>query len=173
MKQNISDQQITEIYETYSDMVYRLAYSRTANRSIAEDVFQTVFLTLVDNIHKLTDDAHIKNWLIRVTINCCRKTFRHKNNVTYLDTLEKEADPSTAEDSSIENAVLKKERTVILKHALQMLQPDEYRDILYLFYYEQLSIGQIASILLLTPGATKTKLSRARNSLKKILDRIY
>lgn len=60
---------------TYGDMVYRLALVQMKNRSEAEDVFQEVFLRLVRYKDRIDGQEHLKPWLIRVTVNCCRKQF--------------------------------------------------------------------------------------------------
>ena len=56
-------------------MVYRIALLQMKNRSEAEDVFQEVFLRLVKYHSRIEGQEHLKAWLIRVTINCCRKQF--------------------------------------------------------------------------------------------------
>lgn len=158
-------------YEKYSDMVYRIAFAHTPDEETAADVFQDVFLKLVENIEKLDGEEHVKFWLIRVTINCCKKSYRHTDHVDYDDTLLKDDDdlPDHLKTVSGEALLLKKERVELVRLALLQLTPEEYRVALYLFYYEQLRVNEIAQIMGMTPGATKTKLSRARASLGKIL----
>ena len=87
-KQHADERQLKlkTAFETYCDMVFRLALSRTRNQTYADDILGEVFLKLTENIGKLKSNEHIKAWLIRVTINCsnnylkkiCReKTFRY------------------------------------------------------------------------------------------------
>ena len=59
----------------YGDMVYRIAVLQMKNNSEAEDVFQEVFLRLVKYKNRIENEEHLKAWLIRVTINCCKKQF--------------------------------------------------------------------------------------------------
>lgn len=66
---------VEEALHTYGDMVYRLALVQMKNRSEAEDVFQEVFLRLVRYKDRIDGQEHLKPWLIRVTVNCCRKQF--------------------------------------------------------------------------------------------------
>ncbi len=164
----MTNEQLTDIFNRYNDMVYRIAYSHTANETAAADIFQDVFLKLVENGEKLKDDEHLKYWLIRVTINCCNRLFRDKKTsgeTEYDDELEKDL-PSV---ESGEDVLLRKEKIQSVQNALKKLKPPEYRDILYLFYFEDLPIRKMAEILNTTEGNVKTKLSRARSSLKKIL----
>lgn len=160
MQQTVSNERLTEIIQTYGDMVYRLALSYTTNNADAEDIYQTVFLKLVENVWKLKSEEHVKYWLIRVTINCCKKSFRHKNKtVEYNDSLEKEDEEHTelVSENLVEDFILTKEVREMVRDCLGELRPEEYRVILYLMYYEQLSVNEIANIMSLTPGATRTK----------------
>ena len=64
----------TAIY-TYGEMVYRLSLIQMKNRSEADDVFQEVFLRLVKYKDRIRSEEHLKAWLLRVTLNCCKKEF--------------------------------------------------------------------------------------------------
>ena len=61
------------VIRRYSDMVYRLAFARTGNRSDAEDLYQEVFLRYLTKAPAFTSEDHRKAWLLRVTINCAKK----------------------------------------------------------------------------------------------------
>ena len=61
------------VIRRYSDMVYRLAFARTGNRSDAEDLYQEVFLRYLTRAPAFTSEEHRKAWLIRTTINHCKK----------------------------------------------------------------------------------------------------
>ncbi|MDU4892026.1 MAG: sigma-70 family RNA polymerase sigma factor [Clostridium sp.] len=145
---------IEEIINKYSDMVYRLALARTKNITDAEDIFQEVFIRLIKNIDKLHGEDHIKPWLIKVTINCSKTLLTSswfKRTVPLEDTLKF----STPEKTSIYYAVLD--------------LPIKYRTVIYLFYYEDLSINEISETLKTKESTVKSQLSRGRNLLKKIL----
>ena len=62
-----------EIVEKYSNMVYRLAYFYTNSKYDADDIYQDVFLKYLQNKKQFENEEHKKAWLIRVTINCCKK----------------------------------------------------------------------------------------------------
>ncbi|MEG2018358.1 MAG: sigma-70 family RNA polymerase sigma factor [Clostridium sp.] len=145
---------IEETINKYSDMVYRLALARTKNTSDAEDIFQEVFIRLIKNIDNLHGEAHIKPWLIRVTINCSKTlltSFWFKRTTTLEDTLTF----STPEKSNVYYTVLN--------------LPVKYRTVIYLFYYEDLSIKEIAKILNYNESTVKSQLSRGRALLKNNL----
>ncbi len=173
MHPEVTNDRLTGIINTYGDMVYRLALSYTKNPDDAEDVFQDVFLKLVQHVWKLNDEDHVRYWLVRVTINFCKKTFRKRNRTVSLESIDNENPdellPWQISDISPEDTVLTEELRTAIRQALNDLRPEEYRAVLYLYYYEQFSIEEIANVMNLTYGSAKTKLSRARAKMKTIL----
>ena len=143
----------------YGDMVYRIALLRMNNTADAEDVFQEVFLRLVRYSQRIDSEEHLKHWLIRVTINCCKKQFdsAYRRYTVPLDGKEKQPFCAMPErDDSVWEAV-------------RALSPN-YRDVIHLFYYEQYSVREIAGVLKITESAVKTRLSRARDLLRDKLE---
>ena len=64
---------LTAIIDRYQNQVYSLALAKTGSRSDAEDVFQEVFLTYFQSRKVFRDEEHRKAWLLRTTINLCRR----------------------------------------------------------------------------------------------------
>ncbi len=168
-----SNEQLDAIILRYKDMVYRIATLRTNNRADADDIFQEVFLRLVRHDAPLEGEEHIKAWLIRVTINCCNSlhtsSFR-KKTVSYEETIGNGTDENSANAQTPESVLLVEDEYhetggSSLLDAVKGLSPS-YRDVVYLFYYEELPIKRICEILKTSEGAVKTRLSRARNILK-------
>lgn len=174
MSQNLTDRQLDDIVLQYKDMVYRIAVLRMKNRNDADDVFQEVFIRLVRHVDGLESQAHIKAWLIRVTINCCNSfyadTFR-KRTVSYDDELEKPVEYDGAENVTVAESLYGEDSYAVegdgdsVLAAVKRLSP-AYRDVIYLFYYEDMPIRRIAETLGIREGAVKTRLSRARDILK-------
>lgn len=154
---------ISEIVDTYSNMVYKLALARTKNKFDADDVYQEVFMRYMKNYHKLKSNEHTKAWFIRVTVNCSnnifnsswfKKTVLFKNSLK--DNLKDDINFSTEENKHVYNAVLE--------------LPKKYRTVIYLFYYEDMSIKEISKALEIKEGTIKSQLHRGRNLLKEILE---
>ena len=137
----------------FSDTVYRIALSQTKNKHDADDVFQEVFLRLVMHAHKIVSHEHLKAWLIRVTLNCCKKHF--KSWRTGNTELIEDIPYITPEEHEVFYAVL----------AL----PQKYRAVIHMFYYEELSIKQISGILDTKESTVKSQLFRAREMLRETL----
>ena len=154
---------VEEALHTYGDMVYRLALVQMKNRSEAEDVFQEVFLRLVRYKERIDGQEHLKAWLIRVTVNCCRKQFH--------SAYRRRTVPIDREIGSEQTYEMDLPGDPVYDAVLGL--PDDYRSVIHLFYYEQYSVHEIAEILDLSETAVKTRLSRARGKLKNILKGEY
>lgn len=142
------------IADKYKDTVFRIALNYYGNTYDAEDTVQEVFLKLYTCSKQFENHEHIRNWLIRVTINQCKNTLRMPWRNRNVD-LEDLAESITFEHSEQSDLFLS-----------VMSLPEKYRTVLYLFYYEEFSVKEISKILKLQESAVTTRLSRARNQLK-------
>lgn len=140
-----------EIIRKYFDMVYRLALSQTRSVALAEDVTQEVFLRFIQQEDVFQSDEHIKAWLIRVTVNCAKSVFK---SAWFRKTvpLTEEISFDTPEKSEVYFAV-------------QNL-PSKYRTVIHLFYYEDMSVKEIADILGMKQSTVKSHLFRGRELLR-------
>lgn len=147
--------------DRYADMVYRLALSQMKNRADADDLFQEVFVRLVSNIEKLESWDHVKAWLIRVTINCAKKHFDlyWNKNVDYIEDEERIRGEEAYEPPP----------EYPIREAVSKLPP-RYRLAVHLYYFEELSVAEIAKCTDQKEGTVKSQLHRAREMLKEMLN---
>ena len=144
--------------EQYAGMLYRLAYARTGSRADAEDVMQTVMLKLFEYDKEFESEAHLKHWLLRVSVNESRKLLRsfwRRVSVPLDDWRELEA-PEHGERAELLEAVM-------------ALDP-KYRLAIYLYYYEGLTVAETAAAMRANPSTVQTWLLRARARLRSALD---
>ncbi len=147
----------SEIMNEFGPGIYRYALSLTGNEELANDIYQQTFLLLLEKKPKFTHRAQLNVWLMR----CARKTAaaerRRADNsrtVSLNDAGEQgEYDAGCAE----------------LYDYLSVLK-EKYREVTVLFYIEDMSIKDISEILKISTSAVKTRLSRARDMLKKIYE---
>ena len=144
-----------QIIKTYSDMVYRLAFARTGTKEDADEVYQEVFLRLLKKRPAFESQEHCKAWLLRVTVNCSN---------TLLSALWKKRTVALEEDLPFQE----KDSLELYKELSQL--PQKYRDVIHLFYYEELSVADIAKILHRKESTVRTQMTRARTMLKEILE---
>mgnify|MGYP004547113273 FL=1 len=152
-----SNEAFARIAREYMDTVYRVAYGWLKSPDDANDVTQDVLLELYKTDKAFESDAHIKNWLLRVTINRCKMFFRSpwrraENIDDYAETLAFEQ----KNDKGLFKAVMELDK--------------KYRVPLLLFYYEGYSTAEVASILGIPEKTVSTRLFRARAKLKTILE---
>lgn len=145
-----------QIVRSYADMIYRIALQNLKNEADAQDIFQEVCLTLLTKDAPLFDDVHLKHWLIRVTINKC-KNFKKS---LWQQKTEAIADYLPSSEVDDESKVLE----------LIYYLPKKYRNVIYLYYYEEYTVPEIAQILHESKNTVNSRLQRARKSLKKILE---
>lgn len=124
--------QAEKIIREHADMIYRIALHNLKNPADAEDIFQDVCLNLLTKNAPLFDDVYIKNWLIRVTINKC-KNFQKSHWQSKRDSMDSAVNIPAEESQAIPELV----------YSL----PQKYRNIIYLYYYEEYTVAEIAQIL--------------------------
>lgn len=147
-----------KVIRYYSDMVYRIAFSRTGTKYDADEIFQEVFLRYIKNSIVFTNEEHRKAWLIKVSINCSKTLFNSpwRKKVQPLD------------DSLNNNLIFELEEEKNLFHELQKLSP-KYRNVIHLFYYEDMSINEISNVLGLKASTVRAQLCRGRQALKSFM----
>lgn len=155
----ITKQEYNETIDQFGDMVTRVLLLRCRDPMDAEDCFQNVFMKLLSVKKPFSDQEHVKAWLLRAAMNeatSCNRRAWHKKVTLIGDSIV----PGTEEAQS---------DTVFLLDALRSL-PEELQDVLYLHHYEGYSVTETASLLKIPIGTVKTRLSRARIALKKLLE---
>lgn len=147
---------ITDALDKYSNMVRRICFLYLKNSADVDDTFQEVFLTLLKNNTKFETSEHEKAWLIRVTINKCKdllKSFWHKN----MDSFDEQTEMIF--ETKAENELM---------HVVLSL-PKKYKDVIYLFYYEDFTVPEISRLLNEKENTIYSQLHRARNLIKEKL----
>ena len=155
----MTEQQFSPLAERYMDTVFRVAYSYLRSPADADDVTQDVLIQLYKEDKAFESDAHVKNWLIHVTVNRCKNVLRapwHKAEdiADYENTLVFEQ-PQYRE---LFDAVMSLDR--------------RYRLPVLLYYYEGYRQREIAALLGVPEETVRTRLSRARDKLKHILSEV-
>ena len=148
-----------QVVRTYADMVYRIAFRYTGSRTDADDVFSETFLAYFCKKRTFESEEHRKAWLIRVTINCAKDLLSQRMPYAELN-------PEITTDDK--NTVAAEIR-IDLKQAIEQLSP-EYREVICLFYLEQLSVRETAEVLGRKESTVKVQLSRAREKLRVLMD---
>jgi len=151
-----------ELFHTYADMVYRLAFLRLKSHADAEDILQEVFVRCLRQGGNFRDAEHQKAWLIRVTINCTK---------TLATSAWKRHNVSAGDELRDEVLVEMEDHTDVYAAVLEL--PKDYRTVIHLYYYEGYAVKEIASIVGSSESAVKSRLFRARDMLHERLKGEY
>ena len=152
-----SEQEVNRAIERYADTVRRLCMIHLKNYADTEDIFQTVFLKYVLSSVSFENEEHEKAWLIRVTINACRdllKSFFRSRTVPLDELIEQPAE-------------LPPDHREVLEAVLSL--PQQYRDVVYLYYFEEYTAPQISRILGRNVNTVYTLLTRSKKALREKL----
>ncbi len=147
---------IKSVIDSYSDTIYRICLVYLKNRLDAEDAYQEIFIKIIEKAPNFNNDNHQKGWLITVTINHCKNLLKKKK---YHHTL-------LLDENLISNKE-NKENKEILQTIFNL--PLNYRNVIYLYYYEGYSTKEISNILQAKESTIRTWLKRARENLKIML----
>ena len=155
----LTNEQFTAYAQRYIDTVYRVAFNYIKSAADADDVTQNVFLKLILEKKPFEGDGHVKNWLIRVTINECKNLVRSKWwKAEPIEEYAEKLSLDTQEHSALFYAV--------------MSLPKKYRLPIYLHYYEEYSTKEIAALLKVPKNTVCTQLKRGSELLRESLKEV-
>ena len=152
----LTDAAFEAAVEQYGDTVFRLAYSYLKNRADAEDVMQETLLKLYLARKPFQSPEHERHWVVRVAVNECKRLLRSPWR-RRTGPLEEAGEP----------AFETPEQSELFRHVMSL--PPKYRAAVYLHYYEDCSVREIAAAMGANPSTVQTWLMRARGKLKLIL----
>lgn len=138
----------------YKDMIYRVALNVLRSPDDAEDAVQDVLLKLYTTKTNFSSEEHVRHWLIRVTLNHSKNILRHKRR----------REETPIEELNLASPFETEEQYAMF--SLVMSLPEKYRTALYLFYYERLSVREIAGLTGAGESSVTTRLQRARQLIK-------
>ena len=158
----------------YSDLLYRIAFLQLRNNQDAEDVVQETFYQFIKNRKQFETPEHEKAWLIKVTLNGCRKVWRSAwyRRMDVVPDGKLPEDGGEAADSVMEESILEKERNREIMEAVMKL-PRRYREVIHLFYFQQMSIKEISAVIQRKESTVTSQLTRGRELLKPSLKEEY
>ncbi|MCL7754662.1 sigma-70 family RNA polymerase sigma factor [Polaribacter sp. Z022] len=157
------------LVDEYKNMVYSLAYKMTKNKEEAEEISQDTFIKAFKNLSKFKGDSKFSTWLYRIayhtSLDAIKKNKKNNSNVEINEFTFNQI-------QSVENileGIERKERSIILSDCLDKL-PEEERSIIWMFYYDELSLKEITEITDFSEANLKVKLHRARKKLLAIVE---
>ncbi|MEE9406724.1 MAG: RNA polymerase sigma factor [Polaribacter sp.] len=148
-----------QVYQLFSGKLFALCLKYSRNREDAEDTLQDSFLIIFDKIKQYKNKGSFEGWLKRITINTALQKYRQKSP---LQIVKEISDVDEVAEFDVENTVFNVD---VLLDFIQKL-PDRYRLVFNLYVLDKYSHKEIASLLNISEGTSKSNLSRARKKLK-------
>lgn len=152
----ITEEVFIEKYKLYKPTIFRIAYSYVLNKDDAEDLTQEVFTKYLVCNTTFSSDVGEKYWLIRVCINA---------SINYISSSWKKKVEINSETINMLKDNENNNSSDILIYVYTL--DNKYKEVIILYYYESMSIIEIASYLNISISAVKKRLERARNYLKE------
>lgn len=149
------------LYNRYKGPVFAFCYKMLGDRELARDVMQETFLRVYENRDRLSNAVAFKSWLFTIARNqCLNQIRRHRREVP----LEEERDVPGGRGETPISELEKSERVALVTRHINELKPD-YREVIVLREYQNLSYEEIAAITRSTISAVKSRLFKARRKL--------
>jgi RNA polymerase sigma-70 factor (ECF subfamily) len=150
------------IYQLFAPVLYGLCIKYMKNEADAQDVFQEAFVIAFQKMSQYRFEGSFEGWLKRIFINKLIETLnKRKRETPFLDVLYQE--DFVDEDQEIDSFSLPQEK---LLECIQQL-PDQYRLVFNLYYFEKMKHKEIAGLLNISEGTSKSNLNRAKSNLQK------
>ena len=158
------EEEITRMVNEHQLALLRLCFTYLHDRALAQDAVQETFLKAYRSLRTFRHDANEKTWLTRIAINCCRDIhrsgwFRHTDRSVTPDMLPEPAVQPSDEDNALTVEIMK--------------LPQRLREVILLYYFEDMTTPEIAGTLRISQQAVSDRLVRARTRLRKALGKEF
>ncbi|WP_368406938.1 RNA polymerase sigma factor [Tenacibaculum singaporense] len=152
-----------QVYQLFSGKLFALCLKYSRNYQDAEDILQDSFLTIFKKMPQYQHKGSFEGWMKRITINTALQKYREKSPLQLV---------SEAPDEEIVEEIELETENVNIDVLLEFIQslPDRYRLVFNLYVLDNYSHKEIAELLNISVGTSKSNLSRARQILKKEME---
>lgn len=158
------DKRLAVLIDEYGDSVLRMCYLYLKDYQLAEDVAQETFIRVYQHYGEFKKQSSIKTWILQIAINLCKNQIRTK----WWKTRSEYEIPEISEDGYYDSFL---DRQMVLQEISKL--SIKYREVILLYYYQELSISDISELLGEKESTIKTRLVRARNKLKPELKEVF
>ncbi|BCB02549.1 sigma-70 family RNA polymerase sigma factor [Bacillus sp. KH172YL63] len=158
---------IEDVVDQYGEDVWKLVFSYVRHEQTADDLTQEIFIKIYKKIDTFAGHSTMRTWIWRVAINHCKDYLNswYKRRVSPEEDRRFERMRST---SCVEGDVVQRDEDRELE-AVVMGLPLKYREIIYLYYYEECPIKEVSSLLGVKENTVKTRLRKAKQLMKERL----
>lgn len=155
-----------ELYEETGRSVYFNCLKLLGNAQQAEDITQDTFMKALEKLDSLKEPENFSAWVNRIAINNCKMYFR-KNPRTAEDESEKIIDDTPDSELIPDDYADSEEKRRIIMNIIDTALTDEQRQTIILFYFDMMSVAEIAEIMECSVGTVTSRLSAARKKIRE------
>ena len=157
------------IMKHYEPYVMGLTLRMIGDRATAEDICQEVFVKVLKGLRRFREGSTLKTWIFRIAHNTVVDHVRSSKNLEEPLEEPENGTKHEATESSPLNTLAEEQLRLEITKSMKSLQP-QVREIVHLFYWDQLSVGEIGEAMDLPAGTVKTHLFRARKKLRETIE---
>lgn len=157
------EQRLQSLMDEYGDSVLRMCYVYLKDYQLAEDVTQETFIRVYQYLDEFKGQSSIKTWIIQIAINLSKNQMRTNWWKNRVDEELPDIPTNEYSDSFVD-------RQLIMNEVSKL--PSKYREVILLYYYQELSIAEVAMVLHINESTVKSRLSRAKKKLKPELKEV-
>lgn len=154
------------LYERYAMKTVRTAFLITGHRQLAEDIVQETFVQCYTSIHKLKDPEKFQTWLYKILVRNCWHFLSKEKKKYRTDFLDDAMEEQLKDPINLYERIDTSDEYLELHRAIDQLS-DPLREVIVLFYFNDLSIKEISIVLDCFENTVKTRLHKARKKLEK------
>lgn len=166
---NNDQQAFNELYQNSYDVVYRTVKSMVKDEDTALDIVQDAFIKAFANLSMLENPDNFLAWIKRIAINKAKDWFKKKHDISFSQLSDDEDYIPDFEDDRVENlpdAVIDRNETARLIEEILSTLSDEQRIAIGMFYYQDMSVAEIAQELEISENTVKSRLNYGRKKIK-------
>lgn len=151
---------IERIIKEYGDSLIRMCMIYLKDRALAEDAVQDTFIKVYQKYHTFNKDSEEKTWIMKIAINTCKNYMR----TSWFKRVKTGLDLETVSEEKVDVNLLEQEaQKQILQEVAELNY--KYKEVIMLYYYQELSTKEIAKVLGVKEAAVRVRLQRARQKL--------
>lgn len=159
----LQEHEFQKVMKEHSDYLLRLAYMYVRDWPAAEDIVQDVFIKFYKGFEQFEGRSSLKTYLVRMTINKCKDYIRSWQYRKHVLT-----NSFSNQTKKVRNQLVEDDEKLELADAVLNL-PLKYREVIIYYYYEEISVLEVAQLLSISDNTVKTRLRKARALLREKL----
>lgn len=164
-------QAMEELIEEIQDKVYYYCVKTLRNETAAQDAAQDVLMAVFQGLDRLKNPAAFNSWLNRIIIRTCMKTYTREHREITINEIGEDHFFENLDDQQIPEKIIDtNENRKIIRDLVDELPPAQRLCIL-MYYYDELSVKDIAEAIDVPENTVKSRLSYARKAIKAGVDR--